>query len=120
MDARERARFVDAYTRILTLVWSRPDGADQLAADPRGVLAGGGLDVPADAELVIVRRATGEPDLQAQIDLWDSGRRTGRYVLHLPALPVIPSRELSENALGDLSGGGPGACCSCCPCSCST
>lgn len=120
MDARERARFVDAYTRILTLVWSRPDGADRLGADPRAVLAEGGLPVPEDADLVVVQSTSGGPDLQAQIDLWEKGLRTGRYVLHVPSLPVIPSRELSENALGDLSGGAGTACCSCCPCSCCT
>jgi len=120
MDPRDRAAFVDAYTKVLTNCWSSEDFADKLKTDPRAALAEGGLRVPDGAEVEIVRNVVGEPDLEKQIALWTEGEETGRYVLHVPATPRIYTRELTDNDLGSVSGGSGGACCSCCPCSCST
>jgi hypothetical protein len=120
MDAKKRANFVDAYTKILTSSWSSEEYARRLDDDPRAALAEGGLRVPDDAEIEIVRAASGEPDLDAQIELWELGRHTGRYTIHVPPTPRVYTRDLTDNDLGAVSGGNAAACCSCCPCSCST
>lgn len=120
MDAKERAAFVDAYTKVLTSSWSSEEHSRQLEEDPRSVLAADGLHIPVGAQIDVVRLASGEPDLDRQIELWEEGRETGHYTIHVPATPRIYTRELSDGDLGSISGGIGGACCSCCPCSCST
>ena len=120
MEGKERASFVDAYTRVLTGSWSSEEYARRLDEDPRAALAESGLSVPDGADIELVRTASGEPDLAAQVELWEEGRRTGRYRLYLPTTPRVYTRDLTDDDLGAVSGGNAAACCSCCPCSCST
>lgn len=83
MDTAEKARFINGYTRILTQAWSSAEFERRLVADPRAVLAENGLTTPAGAGVEIMRLSA-DPDLDAQITLWEDGAITGYYVLHVP------------------------------------
>ncbi|WP_369221623.1 hypothetical protein AB5J52_07365 [Streptomyces sp. R39] len=63
-----------------------------------------------------MRDAVADADLGLQIDLWRQGYSTGRFVLHVPRLPRMDLRELSDADLGDLAGGSSTCCCG--PCCC--
>jgi hypothetical protein len=119
MDPRSKATFISAYTRVLTQAWSSDEFAHRLVRDPRAVLHENGLVTPVGAQVEIVRSRDADPDLEAQITLWDNGAASGRYVLYVPDMPQIETRELSEEDLDAVAGGGD-TCCCCCPCcSCS-
>lgn len=120
MRPRERAAFVDAYSRILTRAWSDETFAARLEGDPREVLAEYGLHVPPDAELTVTREAYGEPDLEMLLTRWSAGQQTGRFELCVPVTPQLKTKELTEADLAVVSAGTAGACCSCCPCCCSS
>lgn len=115
MEPRERAAFVSAYTKILTAAWSNEAFAARLTAEPAAALAEHGLPVPAGSTVSIVREIGGEPDLEAQVRLWESGTSTGRYELRVPNTPQIDTRELSEADLEAVAGGTTYCCC-CSPC----
>lgn len=115
MEPRERAAFVSAYTKILTAAWSNEAYAARLAADPVAALAEHGLTVPAQSSVRIIREVAGEPDLEAQVRMWENGKATGRYELLVPNTPQIDTRELSEADLEAVSGGDTYCCC-CSPC----
>lgn len=115
MEPRERANFVSAYTKILTTAWSNEAFAARLTAEPAAALAEHGLAVPAGATVSIVREIGGEPDLEAQVRMWEAGTSTGRYELRVPGTPQIDTRELSEADLEAVSGGDTYCCC-CSPC----
>ncbi|NKE61451.1 hypothetical protein FXN61_33700 [Lentzea sp. PSKA42] len=116
MDPRAKATFISAYTRVLSQAWSSDEFTERLAREPRVVLGENGLDTPADAEVEIIRSRDADPDLEAQITLWGNGFSSGRYVLYVPDMPQIDTRELSEEDL-DAVAGGADTCCCCCPCS---
>jgi hypothetical protein len=117
METRERTAFVSSYTKILTRAWSDPEFAERLEASPSSAIADAGLSVPSGGKVVIVRSLGGEPDLDAQVKLWEQGKRSGEYRLHVPNAPQVETKELSEADLAAVSGGGNvTACCCCCPC----
>jgi hypothetical protein len=116
METRERAAFVSSYTKILTRAWSDPEFAERLEASPSSAVADAGLSVPSGGKVVIVRSLGGEPDLDAQVKLWEQGKRSGEYRLHVPNAPQVETKELSEADLAAVSGGDVTACCCCCPC----
>jgi hypothetical protein len=115
MEPRERSAFVSAYTKVLTAAWSNDAYVAQLESNPRSALAEQGLELPANATVRIVREVGGDPDLEAQVDLWASGKTTGVYELRVPSSPQIEDRELSEADLEAVSGG-TDYCCCCSPC----
>ncbi|MEW1863433.1 hypothetical protein OG896_22260 [Streptomyces sp. NBC_00669] len=115
MEPRERSAFVSAYTKVLTVAWSDEDYVNRLEANPRTALAEQGLELPADATVRIVRDIGGDPDLEAQVDLWGAGKVTGVYELRVPTSPQIEDRELSEADLEAVAGG-DSYCCCCSPC----
>lgn len=115
MEPRERAAFVSAYTKILTAAWSNEAYAARLASDPVAALAEHGLTVPAQSSVRIIREVAGEPDLEAQVRMWENGKTTGTYELLVPNTPQIDTRELSEADLEAVSGGDTYCCC-CSPC----
>lgn len=115
MEPRERAAFVSAYTKILTAAWSNETYAAKLTAEPAAALAEHGLPVPAGSTVSIIREIGGEPDLEGQVRLWENGKSTGRYELHVPNTPQVDTRELSEADLEAVSGGTTYCCC-CSPC----
>jgi hypothetical protein len=121
LDPRKRAEFVNAYTRALITAWSSEAYAARLDTDARGALAEAGLQIPADAEIVIQRSVpSGQPhegNLEVQVELWEVGLATGRYEFHIPETPQIDMAELSEGDLSDVAAGGTSCCC---PCSCCT
>jgi hypothetical protein len=115
MEPRERAAFVSAYTKILTAAWSDEAYATRLTSRPSAALAEHGLAVPAEATVNIIREIGGEPDLEAQVRMWENGKTTGQYDLLVPNTPQIETRELSEADLEAVSGGDTYCCC-CSPC----
>jgi hypothetical protein len=115
MEPRERAAFVSAYTKILTAAWSDEAYATRLTSRPTAALAEHGLAVPAGATVSIIREIGGEPDLEAQVRMWENGKTTGQYDLLVPNTPQIETRELSEADLEAVSGGDTYCCC-CSPC----
>jgi hypothetical protein len=115
MEPRERAAFVSAYTKILTAAWSNDAYAAKLTSAPAAALAEHGLEVPAGASINIMREVGGEPDLEAQVGMWEDGKTSGQYILLVPATPQINTQELSEADLEAVSGG-DSYCCCCSPC----
>ena len=115
MHPRAKAAFISAYTRILIRAWSDETFADQLIRDPCGALAGCGLQTADGKPVEIIRTGDADPDLEVQIRLWNDGASSGRYVLYVPDMPVIETKELSEEDLDSVAGGGNGCCC-CSPC----
>ncbi|MDI2130069.1 hypothetical protein [Yinghuangia seranimata] len=119
LDPQKRAEFVNAYTRALINAWSSEEYAARLSTDPRSALAEAGLELPADAEVVIVRTVPdGKQDgnLDVQVDFWEVGLATGRYEFHIPETPMVDTAELSEGDLSDVAAGGTYCCCPCCCC----
>ncbi|MYW05538.1 hypothetical protein [Streptomyces sp. SID3343] len=126
MEPRERAAFVRSYTKVLTAAWSNDEYAARLETDPRAALAENGLELPAGATVRIVRNLGGEPDLEAQVELWEAGTESGDFELRVPNSPQIELRELSEADLESVAGGTQEVrddttyCCCCSPCCCCT
>ena len=127
MNAQERTEFVNAYTRALITAWSSEDFSQRLAQDPKGALTEVGLNIPAGAEVELIRTISadaGEGDIDTQVALWESALSTGHYELHIPATPQIDMAELIEGDLDvivDITVPGcssccvqPNPCCSCC------
>ncbi|MFI6446403.1 hypothetical protein [Kitasatospora sp. NPDC050543] len=119
LDQRKRAEFVNGYTRALISAWSSEEYATRLKTDSRAALAEAGLELPADAEIVIVSTAAEgeqEGNLEVQVELFEIGLATGRYEFHIPETPQIDTAELSEGDLSDIAAGGNSCCCPCCCC----
>jgi hypothetical protein len=116
VDIGEKAAFIFGYTRILTQAWSSEEFSRRLETDPQVVLAENGLPITPGARVEIIRSRDADPDLDTQVHLWDRGSVTGRYVLYVPHLPQVDTRELDDDELGDLAGGVSGYCCT--PCCC--
>jgi hypothetical protein len=122
LDPRARAEFINAYTRALITAWSSDEFAAKLTASPRIALAEAGLEIPADAEIVVVRTVPGgqhEGNLEVQVELWEAGLANGRYEFHIPETPQVDMSELSEGDLADITAGVAIYAC-CCPCCCCT
>ncbi|MEU4895827.1 hypothetical protein AB0B12_22045 [Streptomyces sp. NPDC044780] len=120
MEPRERSAFVSSYTKVLTAAWSNDEYVTRLETDPRAALAEQGLELPANASVRIVRNIGGDPDLEAQVALWEAGKTSGVYELRVPSSPQIEDRELSEADLEAVAGGDNTYCCCCSPCCCCT
>ncbi|MFG2983202.1 hypothetical protein ACGFYQ_18460 [Streptomyces sp. NPDC048258] len=119
LDPQQRAEFVNAYTRVLISAWSDEGFAARLQSEPRTALAESGLELPADAEIVIVTQApegTQDGNLDVQVALWEAGLETGRYEFHIPETPAVDAAELSEGDLSDVAAGCNYCCCPCCCC----
>ncbi len=90
LDPRKRAEFVNAYTRALITAWSSDAYAARLSTDARGALAEAGLQIPADAEIVIQRSVPSgqhEGNLEVQVELWEAKHwrfSPSRYEFHIP------------------------------------
>jgi hypothetical protein len=122
LNAQERAEFINAYTRVLITAWSSEEYARKLESAPSGALREAGLELPAGVEIVVVRTIPDgdyEPSLDRQIELFELGRTTGRYELHVPETPQVSMAELTEGDLEGVAAGDSIYCC-CCPCCCCT
>jgi len=118
LNAQERAEFVNSYTRVLITAWSSEDFSNRLAQDPKGALTEAGLTIPANAQVEIIRSVTEsspEASLDSQVQLWETGIASGRFVLYVPETPQIDMAELSEGDLDAVAAGLTVACC-CTPC----
>lgn len=119
MEQQEKREFVSAYTKLLTTAWSDEDFAQLLERDPKQASRDCGLEVPDDADMIVVRESQeSEPNLDVQIEAWEKGRELGLYELHVPTAPQLDEQELSEGDLMAVSGGDVYCCC--CPCCCCT
>ncbi len=121
LDPQQRAEFVNAYTRALITAWSSEEFAGRLDRDPASALREAGVQLPANAQVVLVRtipEGTREPSLDKQIALYEQGQATGRYEFHIPETPQIDMAELSEGDLDGVAAGDVNCCC--CPCCCCT
>jgi len=119
MNAQERTEFVNAYTRALITAWSSEDFSQRLAQDPKAALTEVGLNIPAGAQVELIRTIpaeTGEASIDTQVALWEFGLSTGRYELHIPETPQIEMAELSEGDLDAVAAGLANNCCCCSPC----
>ena len=122
MDTQARTEFVSGFTRLLTKAWSDDNYSGTLESNPKQAAAEAGLTVPANAQVLIIRDFAGEAPgddtekMDAQITLWETGKQTGIYELHVPRTPQVDTAELSESELEGVAGG-IFACC-CCPCCC--
>jgi hypothetical protein len=118
LNAQERAEFVNSYTRVLITAWSSEDFSNRLGQDPKAAVAEAGLVIPEGATVEIVRNVTdGSPEasLDSQVQLWETGIASGRYVLYVPETPQIDMAELSEGDLDAVAAGITVGCC-CTPC----
>jgi hypothetical protein len=126
LSPQGRTEFVNSYTRALITAWSSEEFANKLASNPRQALAEAGLELPANAEIALVRSVpndTQDGSLDKQIELYERGLATGRFEFHIPEAPQIDLAELSESDLDGVTGGdanAPSINCCCCPCSCCT
>jgi hypothetical protein len=121
LSPKGRAEFVNAYTRVLITAWSSEEFARKLETSPREALAESGLELPANAEVVLVRTIPDgrhEGSLDVQIDLYERGLDSGRFEFHIPETPQVDVAELSEGDLDGVAAGDINCCC--CPCSCCT
>jgi hypothetical protein len=117
----DRVRFVNAYTRSLITAWSSEEYSDLLARDPRCALVESGVALPADSVVDVVRDVpddAGEDDIDMQVELYEQGLRSGRFVFRIPLAPRVRTVELSDGDLDAVHAGVAG--CSCSPCCCST
>ncbi len=121
LSPKSRAEFVNAYTRVLITAWSSEEFARKLETSPREALAESGLELPANAEVVLVRSIPEERDqgnLDKQVGLYEQGLSSGRFEFHIPETPQVDVAELSEGDLDGVAAGDINCCC--CPCSCCT
>ncbi len=120
MSPQERAEFVNAYTRVLITAWSDERFSSQLDADPLGALCECGIELPAGARVDVVRTipdGADEDSLDAQIEVWEHGQRTGQYSMYVPYTPLLDTVELTEGDLDSIAAGMLACCCG--PCCCS-
>jgi hypothetical protein len=121
LGPKGRAEFVNAYTRVLITAWSSEEFATKLASDTREALAEAGLELPGNAEVVLIRSvpsSTKDGNLDKQIELYEHGLATGHFEFHIPETPQVDVAELSESDLDGVAAGDVNCCC--CPCSCCT
>lgn len=122
MSPRERAEFVNGYTRVLITAWSDEEFAQRLETDPVAALRECGLGLPAGAVVEVLRDIgddEAEGNLEIQIKAWERGSESGNYRLHVPVTPQVDAAELTASDLDSIVAG-LGACCCCCPCCCCT
>jgi hypothetical protein len=119
LSADARADFVNAYTRVLITGWSSEEYDRKLSTDPRAALAEAGLELPAGAEVVVVRTApSAEASIDTQIELYERGLATGRFEFHLTGAPSVELAELIEGDLEYVAAASNTVSCSCTPCTC--
>ncbi|HEX8093549.1 hypothetical protein [Jatrophihabitans sp.] len=121
MEPSSRSKFVTAYSRLVADVWAEPDKERQLEADPRGFIAGYGLEVPDGVKVTLLRDVgDAEPDLDQQVQTWLQAPETGELILVVPALDPVAESELDEHELDAVVAGLDLSCACCCPCCCTT
>lgn len=124
LSEQDRAEFVGGYTRALINAWSNEEFAAQLDADPVAALTEVGIAIPEGADVRVDRGGPAADDrqgsLEDQVQMYEDGRMTGRFVFAIPADPKINTGELSDEDLMGVAAG-TNFCCCCCTnpcCSC--
>lgn len=116
--------FREAYVQMLVKSWTDSGFDARVEENPRAALAEVGIELPADAEVRIVRHAGNaespyteggnEAALDAQTALFEHGQKTGKFEFHLPGAPATDEAVLNEEELAGISGGEQIPCCCCC------
>lgn len=106
---------------MLLTSWGDESYAQRLARDPKAAAMEASLQLPAGANVTIVRHPADQvgsdeaaaADLEAlKVELYP-GLRTGEFVFHVPETPVLDVGELSLDELGAVAAGTTYCCC--CP-----
>jgi hypothetical protein len=120
LSAEARTEFVNAYTRVLITGWSSEEYDSKLDTNPREALAEAGLELPAAAQVVVVRtEPSADASLDTQVELYERGLATGRFEFHVAAAPQVELTELVEGDLEYVAAvGNNTVTCSCTPCCC--
>ncbi|CAN5259375.1 hypothetical protein BH10PSE4_BH10PSE4_03420 [soil metagenome] len=100
--------FVHAYSKLLVEAWTDPSFKSLLEANPTAVAKNVGLNPGSGT--VTLEAGSGSPDVTKQIDAWNQGASTGKYILYVPSEPQLGVQS-SGDTVGDTS-----YCCCCCPC----
>ena len=99
----------------LTKAWPDDNYSGTLESNPQACRSRGRPHGAANAQVLIIRNFAGEAPcdntekMDAQITLWETGKQTGIYELHVPRTPQVDTAELSESELEGVAGGF--ACC---------
>ncbi|NNG37447.1 hypothetical protein [Nakamurella aerolata] len=121
LSPKERAEFVNNYTRALISAWSSEEFSQRLAQDPRAALAESGIELPANSTVDIVRAIPDGPregSVDIQVELYERGLENGHFEFRIPEVPQVDTAELSESDLEGVAAGDINCCC--CPCCCCT
>lgn len=120
LTTHQRKAFIDAYSQVVLASWADETFVERLEANPRATLAEVSFELPAGARVVVVRHEVpslgqaGSGDLDTQIELYETGLRTGRFIFHLPMAPQLDTTELDLDELASVAAGTEFCCC-CCP-----
>jgi hypothetical protein len=124
MDGAERTAFINQYTKLVIAAWSDEAVMNRLKSDPLATAKEYGLDIPPGGSVKLVSQIPAEgdhsPELDVQLRLWDEGKQSGVYELHVPETPQLDTAELDEMELSQVAGGTRIDACCCCPCCCCT
>jgi hypothetical protein len=124
LNPKQRAEFVNSYTRSLISAWSSEEYSSKLARDPRAALAEAGIELPAGSTVDIVRAIPDKAGpnegggVDIQVDLYERGLASGHFEFRIPEVPQVDTAELTESDLEGVAAGDINCCC--CPCCCCT
>jgi glutaminase len=96
LDQTARTAFASRYANVLAQAWSSEEFLRHLQSRPQTVLAALGLPTAVGSHISIVRTLDANPNLDAQIALWERGQATGEYVLFVPYTPPMRNAEPSD------------------------
>lgn len=109
MSAEEQSqgydkRFFAKYSELVSKVWSSDEELARLLADPTGYATATGLPVAPGAVVEIDRTQPENLFTKDQIVAdWNAG--PGRHVLHVPEIPLVDPKELTEDELASVAAG---------------
>lgn len=113
--------FNQAYSTVLVKSWTDEEFSTLLDNDPVEALRSCGLELPSGASVNVWRHIAEDapaPSEDAAFELWRLGEQTGTYMMSVPPIDEISSKELDEADLEKIAAGWSVSCCSCCPCCC--
>ncbi len=118
LTTSEREQFVRTWGTVLMQSWEDDDYKARLNADPKAVLVEAGLDLQDDATVRLeTPPADAGPDLDLQIDLYETGRESGDYLFYVQESNELRTQEITEQELDGVAAGASScsilSCCCC-------